>query len=77
MKKLFKMMRIPFSWKIVKQTDVWTYKENTITGERCVESTKPDSYGYKPFIGYQPIDKKWLKEGRGGKVIINGQHIDY
>jgi hypothetical protein len=44
-----------FGWKVVKDTGVWVYLENSVTGARRVSRGS--------WVGYQPIDRYWLAGG--------------
>lgn len=49
-------IRSLFAWEIARDTGVYRYWRNRVTGKRAI------SYAGS---GYQPIDRRWL-EGDGG-----------
>ena len=61
---LWARMRAAFAWKMVKDSGVWVYYENAITGERKAL----DKGGC-----WQPIDYLWLAERNGRSVNRFGE----
>ena len=51
MRRIFLWLRYVFAWHPVRETGVWTYWENALTGQRAVS---------RSGSGYQPIDDRWL-----------------
>ena len=51
MNRFFLWLRSLIAWRLVGDTGVWAYWENTITGQRSISRSGP---------GYQPIDHRWL-----------------
>lgn len=60
-------LRGMFSWRMVRDSGVWAYYENSLTGERKAV----DKGGC-----WQPIDWKWLAE-RGGRSISRTGDVTY
>lgn len=48
-------LRSLFAWRIVRETPVYVYQENTVTGRRRAVRVVPG--------GYVPINEQWLEGG--------------
>jgi hypothetical protein len=53
-KRLINWWKALFSWKIIRETGVWVYEENTVTGTRRA---------LRVSSAYQPIDFSMIREG--------------
>lgn len=53
---IVRFFREAFRWKTVRDTGVFLYQENAVTGRRRVRRYRPD--------GYQPVNQRWLDGGR-------------
>ena len=51
---MWRMIRSGFAWQLVRDTDVHTYWENRLTGERRIVRYRQE--------GYQPVDYDWLRQ---------------
>lgn len=51
MKRIALWLRSLIAWRLVRNTGVWAYWENTVTGQRAVSGSGS---------GAQPIDDRWL-----------------
>jgi len=51
---LWRMLRAAFAWSLVRETDVWLYYENKVTGEHraCYRGA-----------GYAPLDYRFIRPG--------------
>lgn len=56
MRRLWRRIRAAFAWKQVRDSGVYVYEENTITGER-----RAIPYS----LAYQPLDREWLANRPG------------
>lgn len=54
--RLWRWIKIQFAWKQVRDSGVYVYEENTITGQR---RALPYS------LAYQPLDREWLRNPVG------------
>jgi hypothetical protein len=68
---MIKRIRSLFAWRAVRNTGVWLYSENTVTGQREAQWLR----------NYQPLDRSWLRSGdvvygpRGRYVIGSESEI--
>ena len=61
MRAIWDWLRAPFCWAERRDSGVWIYEENTVTGERRAI--------WRPGC-YQPLHHAWLRAGNG--AYING-----
>jgi hypothetical protein len=59
---MFRWFKSLFAWRTVRDSGVWLYKENTITGRRKA---------FRYVQAYQPLDFDWLEAGTGNSKIIS------
>lgn len=50
--RLWRWIKVQFAWEIVRDSGVYVYEENAITGER-----RAIPYS----LAYQPLDREWLR----------------
>ncbi|MFN7340224.1 MAG: hypothetical protein ACK5VI_03980 [Opitutia bacterium] len=55
---MIRWLRSIFAWETRRDTGVWLYQENTVTGERRITRISR--------CGYQPCDFGWLRQGNFG-----------
>lgn len=54
-----------FAWRAVRNSGVWVYCENTVTGQRKA---------HQVAHGYQPLDREFLRDG-DLVVSVRGNYI--
>jgi hypothetical protein len=67
--RLINWLRAPFAWTIYRDTGVWRYLENSVTGQRMAVKT---------CRAGQPLMLDWLRDGdkvidQSGRVIIGSR----
>jgi len=63
--KLLRQLTLWFAWREVRDTGIWVYSENRITGQRKA---------LRISRCFQPLDWRWLMEGRGEPRIISDRN---
>jgi hypothetical protein len=64
--RIFRAMlwfRALFAWETCRDTGVWLYQENKLTGARRIIRIS--------YFGYQPIDNRWLNAKTSGQHRIS------
>lgn len=58
-----------FAWRVVRETPVWIYMENTVTGRRkAIEIAG---------AGWQPVAVTWLQDRDGWAIDRHGRKTVY
>lgn len=52
---MFRWMRSLLAWRVVDDTGVWIYEQNSITGNRRIVR--------RSYSVHQPVNRAWLKGG--------------
>ena len=72
--RLMRWLKSLFAWHAVRNSGVWLYSENRVTGQRCATLRS---------TCFQPLDHQWLRNGdivvghRGRYVIGTESEIIY
>lgn len=59
---MIRWLRAIFAWETRRDTGVWLYQENAVTGQRRITRISP--------CGYQPSDFGWLKKADSGALPL-------